>query len=150
MISTNLNVTLWCSKWYPLKATENGSPMGRFANIPNHLLAVGYLMPNAAPWAVSWTAVKYDRWFDCLTHFLRTKFYCYEIFEESKTWWNHIPNIRAWLMTPPNKYPAKMTTGHDWLFITNSITNWMSTKQMTFHLNVVSTPNNFLICGYFS
>ena len=62
----------------------------------------------------------------------------------------NLPNINAWLITPPNIYPLSMTIIQDWCWITNNITNWISIKKHTFHLNIGSTPNNFLICGYFS
>jgi hypothetical protein len=39
--------TLWCSKWYFLKLTENGIPIGRLTKIPSILLAKGLAQPNA-------------------------------------------------------------------------------------------------------
>ena len=53
-------------------------------------------------------------------------------------------------MTPPNRYPVKIMIGHDWCCMINSVNICIKTNPQTFHLNVGSTPNNFLICGYFS
>lgn len=62
----------------------------------------------------------------------------------------YLPSINEWLITPPKQYPTKNIAGQDLSFITNSMTNWMRTINVTTHLKLGSYPNNFLICGYFS
>ena len=43
--------------WYFLNEIENGTPMGKFANMPNILLAIGRDWPKATWWEISWIAV---------------------------------------------------------------------------------------------
>lgn len=54
--NTNAVHTLWCSKWYFLKLTENGIPIGRLTKIPSNLLAMGLAHPNARLCDISWMA----------------------------------------------------------------------------------------------
>lgn len=47
----------------------------------------------------------------------------------------YLPNIRAWLITPPKQYATKNIIGQDLSFITNSIMNCIRTYPATCHLN---------------